>query len=47
MVRDRRHGLLCNPFSQISSLPGSGIPLPWITPGGEPGETWNTEEEEW
>ena len=47
VLHDRRHGLLCNPFSQIPSLPGSGVPLPWITPGGEPGETWNAEEEEW
>ena len=38
VLRDRRHGLLGNPFSQITSLPGNDIPLPWITSGSEPGD---------
>ncbi len=30
-VRDRRHGLLCNPHSQDYRVAGDEIPLPWWT----------------
>jgi len=38
-LRDRRHGLLCNPHSQDSNIATGGIPLPWMgaavrRPGG-------------
>ena len=31
-VRDRRHGLLCNPRSQQARIATSKVPLPWIGP---------------
>ena len=31
MVRDRRHGLFCNPFSQEFRIATAEIPIPWIT----------------
>jgi hypothetical protein len=30
VVRDARHGLLCNPFAQELRLGGADVPLPWI-----------------
>lgn len=30
VLRDRRHGLLCNPHSQDSSVADGEIPLPWM-----------------
>jgi len=36
-LRDRDHGLLCNPHWQESRLAPGAIPLPWIT-GGSTGE---------
>ena len=33
LVRERRHGLLCNPHSQDCRLAGDVVPLPWL---GEP-----------
>lgn len=30
LLRDRRHGLLCNPNSQAYSIAGDSIPLPWL-----------------
>jgi hypothetical protein len=33
-VRDRRHGLLCNPNAQTSRIAQADIPLPWLG-GGE------------
>jgi hypothetical protein len=30
VLRDRRHGLLCNPHAQQWSLSGADVPLPWI-----------------
>ena len=30
VLRDRRHGLLCNPHSQEHRLSGADVPLPWI-----------------
>lgn len=32
MVRDRRHGLLCNPRSQDARTATGRLPLPWISP---------------
>jgi hypothetical protein len=31
-VRDRRHGLLCNPHSQDARTASGRLPLPWISP---------------
>ena len=39
VVRDRRHGLLCNPQSQQHRVAGAAVPLPWIDsaePAGPP-----------
>jgi len=30
VVRDRRHGLLCNPQAQDHRIAGAEVPLPWI-----------------
>lgn len=30
MLRDRRHGLLCNPHAQDLAIAGTKVPLPWI-----------------
>jgi len=30
VLRDRHHGLLCNPHAQRWSLAGADVPLPWI-----------------
>ena len=30
VLRDRRHGLLCNPHAQRWALSGANVPLPWI-----------------
>ncbi len=30
MLRDRRHGLFCNPFAQEARVSGSAVPLPWL-----------------
>jgi len=30
VLRDRRHGLLCNPHAQQWALSGADVPLPWI-----------------
>ena len=30
VLKERRHGLLCNPHSQDSSVAGREIPLPWM-----------------
>jgi hypothetical protein len=35
-VRDGRHGLLCNPWSQASRLASAATPLPWIDPATVP-----------
>ncbi len=35
-VRDRHHGLLCNPRSQEARIASGRIPLPWISPPPEP-----------
>ena len=31
-LRDRRHGLLCNPHAQEARIAAGEIPLPWMTP---------------
>jgi hypothetical protein len=31
VLRDRRHGLLCNPHSQDHRIAAADIPLPWMT----------------
>ncbi|HYM80099.1 MAG TPA: hypothetical protein VEY91_01660 [Candidatus Limnocylindria bacterium] len=31
VLRDRRHGLLCNPHAQAWALSGTDVPLAWIT----------------
>lgn len=31
VLRDRRHGLLCNPHAQDHRFANAGIPLPWMT----------------
>ncbi len=31
VLRDRRHGLLCNPHAQEYRIAGAEIPLPWVT----------------
>jgi hypothetical protein len=31
VVRDRRHGLFCNPHAQEHALASAEIPLPWMT----------------
>src|SRR5262245_54047800 len=36
VVRDRRHGLLCNPQSQDHRVAGAAVPLPWIEPAEPP-----------
>jgi len=36
VVRDRRHGLLCNPHAQDHRIAGAEVPLPWIEAGAEP-----------
>lgn len=33
LLRDRRHGLLCNPHAQEYRIARGGIPLPWVTSG--------------
>ena len=33
VVRDRRHGLFCNPHAQEHRIATGAIPLPWITNG--------------
>jgi hypothetical protein len=33
-LRDRRHGLLCNPHAQEMRRAADGIPLPWFTEAG-------------
>jgi hypothetical protein len=44
VVRDRRHGLLCNPHAQESRIAFGEVPLPWIvaerasSPAAEGGE---------
>lgn len=35
-VRDARHGLLCNPWSQEHRVLGAAEPLPWIAPPKNP-----------
>ena len=35
LLRDRRHGLLCNPHAQEFRLAGGEIPIPWLV-NGEP-----------
>ena len=30
LVRERRHGLLCNPHSQDLRVAGDSVPLPWL-----------------
>jgi len=30
VVRDRRHGLLCNPHAQDHRIAAGTIPLPWF-----------------
>jgi len=32
VLRDRDHGLLCNPGAQEHRLSGAEVPLPWLTP---------------
>ncbi len=36
MLRDARHGLLCNPWSQEYRMLGGAEPLPWISPQTNP-----------
>lgn len=31
VLRDRRHGLLCNPHAEEYRIANSGIPLPWMS----------------
>jgi hypothetical protein len=45
-VRDRRHGLLCNPKCQDVRIAGAQVPLGWLSPepaaGAEPSEEAST-----
>lgn len=34
MLKDRRHGLLCNPYSQEARIAVDSIPFPWLTEAG-------------
>jgi hypothetical protein len=38
VLRDRRHGLLCNPHSQEHRQSDAAVPLPWIEGGAVPDE---------
>jgi hypothetical protein len=38
VLRDRRHGLLCNPHSQHCRLSGAEVPLPWLEESAHEGE---------
>jgi hypothetical protein len=39
VVRDRRHGLFCNPNAQQAARSGAEVPLPWIDEGAAGGNS--------
>ena len=45
-LRDREHGLLCNPFAQEARTVRGKVPLPWITPAAEATDAGGEGDEE-